>query len=94
MEGTMRNKVIVLSVAALAIACVGMFAWTRAVGFGSVGWLLQTTLLLVAGWLPFAFLAFAIGRKTLNARMVVVFAAAEIAGAGLAHILATCPAGL
>jgi hypothetical protein len=83
-------KTILLATTVVAISCSAMIAFTKAVGYGSFGWVYQVVLLTSVGWLPFAFAAFAIGRRALTARMVVAFASAETSAVGLAFVLTKC----
>jgi hypothetical protein len=79
------TKAILLATAFVAIACGGYFALVR-MGGSSLSELPQ--LLLIAAiygplWLPFAFLGYIIGWKSLTARTIIVFALSEAAAVGI-----------
>jgi hypothetical protein len=79
------TSTLLLIVAAVAISCGGMIGWGKIEGQIAFGRILLFTLLVSPLWLPFAFFAFAVGRRVLTARMVLVFAIAEGAAVGISY---------
>jgi len=82
------TSTLLLAVTIVAITCAGSIAWARvfevnpAVVSG-VFYIGMTSPL----WTPIAFLAFAIGRRSMTAKLVVAFAILEATSIGLSYLM-------
>jgi hypothetical protein len=83
-------KSILLATAVIAIACSGMLGVRAFAGSATASEspYKEMLVVLVCGaplWVPFAFVAFAVGRKRLSVMMVVAFAYLESVAYGIAY---------
>ena len=78
---------LLLATAVTAIGYTGILCWLKLVQRSGARWFLAAIAFQTPVWLPFAFVAFILGRKSLTLSMVIVFAIAEAACIGLSYAL-------
>jgi hypothetical protein len=78
-----RTSTLLYVTAFVAIACAGVFGMARIVqGLGGDLWnevIFGFCLILAPIWLPFLFVAYALGRRSLNRNILIAFAVTELA---------------
>jgi hypothetical protein len=83
------TKTILLVIAGVAIGCAGNAAWSMIGGTTPISVALTVIATSTPLWMPFAFAAFAIGRKSLTAKTILALAIAEALSVGLCYVLWT-----
>ena len=78
---------LLLSTTLLAVTMGVMVGWARLTGNRNVGWFLATIVFVAPLWLPFVFIAFAIGRRCFTTRLAVVYVVSQIVACGLAYFV-------
>jgi hypothetical protein len=80
------TRSLLLTTAIVAIICAGFTAWAR-IFAGDLPFLSTELYLGITCplWTPIAFLAYAIGRRTITARLVLAFTLAEAAAVGVCY---------
>ena len=84
---------LLLFTAAIAIAVTGIQTWALIFPHNDrspierITWCLGLAVELLPVWLPFAFATYAIARRTLSLRMILVFALVEAGGVGIAYYM-------
>ena len=84
-------RTLLLTMVCVAVACVGWIGWmnTPGAGWGSraLGMPIRYVIMDVPLWLPFAFAAYAIGRRSVTITAVIVFAALEGISVGVTYFM-------
>jgi hypothetical protein len=84
-------KSILLVTSIVGLSCGGVAAWNQVFGpndtIRGFIWAFGVIPFTAPIWLPFVLIAFAIGRKSLTVKMVVLLAIAQVVGVVIAYLL-------